>query len=130
MSFSTYQLVQLVAINLFAMHHCKRKLHMEDNDTLIEEMLGKEELAGYNMVLSFTGNTLFTSSIRDLFWFWASFFLDVVLMGANVCTNSVLIGQKQINLSCSTISGELSCTNTKAREGQGVSYSPRNQDTA
>ena len=70
MSFSTYQLVQLVAINLFAMHHCKRKLHVEDNDTLIEEILGKEELVGYNMVLSFTGNThcKSTSSIKDFRW--------------------------------------------------------------
>ena len=55
MSFSIYQLVQLVAINLFAMHHCKRKLHVEESDTLMEEMLGKEEQVGYNMVLNFTG---------------------------------------------------------------------------
>ena len=55
MSFSTYQLVQLVAINLFAMHHCKRKLHVEDSDTLMEDVLGKDELVGSNTVLSFTG---------------------------------------------------------------------------
>ncbi len=55
MSFSTYQLVQLVSINVFALHHCKRKLHVEDNDTSLEEILGKEEQRGYNLVLAFTG---------------------------------------------------------------------------
>ena len=65
MSFSTYQLVQLVAINLFAMHHCKRRLHVEDNDTLMEEMLGKEEQVGYNIVLSFTGKFLHSFEISQ-----------------------------------------------------------------
>ena len=55
MSFSSYQLVQLAAINLFALHHCKRKLHSEESDAPLEEILGKEEEMGYDMVLNLTG---------------------------------------------------------------------------
>lgn len=67
MSFSTYNLIQLVAINLFAMHHCKRKLHVEENGTLMDEMLGKEEQMGYNIVLRFTGSdTLMYIYVRSI----------------------------------------------------------------
>ena len=54
----------------------------------------------------------------------------VELVMPSIYTYLVLIGHKQNDFFCSTTLGELSCTNTKARKGQGVSYSSRNQDTA
>ena len=64
MSFSSYQLVQMVAINLFALQHARRKLDTGEAETGSEEKaeearkmeeLGKEEKIAYDMIFRLTG---------------------------------------------------------------------------
>ena len=69
LSFSAYQLLQMVAINLFALHHAKRKLKMstsqehngteeeEKDDSQKEEVLTSDATRCYDMPFEFTGTS-------------------------------------------------------------------------
>ena len=55
-SFSSYQLIQMVAINLFAMHHARHKLDGEGNSKKGPvEKLSQDEEKSYEKVFTLTG---------------------------------------------------------------------------